>query len=121
VAETFVRPEIVARARAFNKIILPTEFFDDNDNLSMAAKSVVEGVVGKVRDSQAWLFVSADTALGLEQNRELRRQILLAQTLIKEFGISADRIFVKGFPSGSPVKDGIVDLPGEVSIYIAMQ
>jgi poly(3-hydroxybutyrate) depolymerase len=57
----------------------------------------------------------------LENNRELRRQMLLTQTLIKEFGISADRIFVKGFSSGSLIKDSAADLAGEVSIYIPIQ
>ena len=100
---------------------MPTEFFDNNDNLSAAAKSVLEGVLRKIQDNKAWLFVSADTALGLEESRELRRQILLTQTLIKEFGITADRIFVKGFSSGNLVKDAVDDLAGDVSIYIPIQ
>jgi poly(3-hydroxybutyrate) depolymerase len=100
---------------------LPADFFDNNDNLSAGAKPVLENVLKKVRRSKAWLFISADTALGLEDNRELRRQMLLAQALVKEFGVAADRIFVKGFSSGNLVKDSAADLAGEVSIYIPIQ
>jgi hypothetical protein len=121
VAEVPVRPEVVARARAFKRVVLPADFFDNNDNLSAGAKPVLENVLKKVRHSKGWLFISADTALGLESNRELRRQMLLAQALVKEFGIAADRIFVKGFSSGNLVNDSAADLPGEVSIYIPIR
>jgi len=121
VAEAPVSPEIVARARAFKRIVLPAYFFDNNDNLLAGAKPVLEDVLKKVRDSSAWLFVSADTALGLEQNRELRRQLLLTRTLVEELGIASDRIFVKGFSNENLVKDSAADFPGEVSIYIPIQ